>query len=351
MKYVPFLKFKSNEVLAFKELDPDVLEHTIPFFDIPRDDNLTAESLMKKIDDAAKKIIKHLPDLRWFYVDNFDIDDNLKIAGYNNYNYIINTFSKTSFIPVVGLDRSSERIRTVFEARDQERIMTDAIAIRLTPEDFISWKLLKDDFDDLMSECTRYFRRIHLVLDNRVLTADSLTNRTAQLVSLITEIQKSYHFEYIINSGSSIPASIADILATGQISILARLESILYKSVNAEHDSLIYGDYTVISPLYSDPKVPKAVLRKIMAPKLLYSFNNNIYIARGYPLDGHPRGAKQYNDMAQVLIGKAFYRKHTYSWGDQFIDDKANNLGNSVTPSSIVKPLVNAHITYIFKTL
>ena len=93
MDYVPFLKFKVNEVAALKVL-PDIDKMRItPFFDLPRKDILDEASLKKIIDTAHRKYEINLQLLPSFYIDNFDINDNILIAGDDNYSYLIRKFS------------------------------------------------------------------------------------------------------------------------------------------------------------------------------------------------------------------------------------------------------------------
>lgn len=351
MRYVPFLKFKGNEVGALKELPPFIKSKIIPFFDIPRDDELTSVTLNKKVCTAYRKYELHMQDLPAFYLDNYDIDDSIKISGHNNYKFIIDVFSKSSFIPVIGLDRSAERIRCVFESRDAGEISSDVIAIRLTEADFISWRFIQDDIETLMNDCVRYFSNVHLIIDNRVCSSVSASSRAEKITLLINELVSRYHFEYIICTGSIIPASISDLIGTGKVGFFQRNELNIYNLLKNAHPAIVFGDYTVVSPLYSDVNIPKEVLQKIMAPKILYSFDDQLHISRGHALESHPRGAKQYNDMAIDLVSKAFFRKAPYSWGDNFIVDKSLMRGKNVTPNSIIKPLVNAHITFVFNTI
>ncbi len=86
-----------------------------------------------------------------------------------------------------------------------------------------------------------------------------------------------------------------------------------------------------------------------MAPKVIYSYDDVHFVARGGALRTHARGNLQYNDIARDLCSQPFYRGPAYSFGDKFLDDKANGLGNKVMPSTILKPTINAHITYMVR--
>ena len=47
--YTPFLKLKSNEIMAFKELEASLKVACVPFFDIPKDDQLSEDEFKNKL--------------------------------------------------------------------------------------------------------------------------------------------------------------------------------------------------------------------------------------------------------------------------------------------------------------
>ena len=85
----------------------------------------------------------------------------------------------------------------------------------------------------------------------------------------------------------------------------------------------------------------------VLAPKILYTFDRHHYIIRGGAIRTHVRGFLQYNDLAAEIITKPFYRGAEYSFGDNYIAEKSHSVGSNVMPSTIIKPTVNSHITYM----
>lgn len=349
-QYVPFLKFKNNEVAAIKALDKDLKEVLTPFFDIPRKStSMTEQELISTVDKAYRKYEINLKDLPYFYLDNFDIDDNLKINDESNYMYIMEKFSDSKLIPVVGIDRTDERNDAVFEAKKQKIISSDFIALRLTQEDFKSYDLVEDEIGELLDECADFFNGFHLVIDNRVCSHD-IAHVSEQIVNFIANIQSKYQFERIIVTGSSIPASIKDLLETETSKTLNRREVEIAKIVKEEVD-IDFGDYACVSPDYSDVTFEGGVIRRMTAPKLFYPYDEyRLFIMRGAALDTHPKGNGQYADLSQILTGKAYYRKPAFSFGDKYLHEKAHHIGSDATPSTVPKPLINLHITYLMKT-
>lgn len=347
MNYVPFLKYKVNEISALKTLHASDKNRVTPFFDLPRRDVLDGEALKLIINKAHRKYEINLKHLPYFYIDNFDIDDRILIDGDDNYSYVLDKFTGVDIIPVVGIDRSKRRNEVVLEAKLNEMLLTDTVALRISAEDFASYALVEDELNELMDALDEQFQKFHLVIDNRVCYGIDTEDRAAQIVKFIGDISEGTLFEKIIVTGSSIPASIRDLLPTNSTTTIIRAEVEIFNKVSEAIPTAIFGDYTVVSPNYSDVKLQSELMRKVTSPKLMYCFDKQLHIKRGAALEGHPRGNKQYNDLSAVLIKENFFRDAKYSFGDQYIVDRANDVGNDATPSTIPKPLINAHITYM----
>ncbi|MFQ1895818.1 beta family protein [Aeromonas veronii] len=344
MKYIPFLKFKVNEIAAIKALSQTEKKGLTPFFDFPRRDDMNENTLVKNIDAAYRKYEINLTKLPTFYIDNFDIDDKLLINGDDNYDYVLCKFIGAPIIPVVGIDRTSRHNEVVFEW--SQEIKTDTVAFRITSED-LDYLLMEDEITVLLDTCYNNFSNVHLIVDNRVCDGIDVNARANEIVNFITEITREYVFDKVIVTGSSIPGSIRDLLEPGKRKTFSRTEVEIYRVVKSTHDDIILGDYTAVSPEYSDVKVKKEIMRKITAPKIIYSHGDSVYIMRGYSLETHARGNKQYNDLSAILITKKFYRTKNYSMGDHYIYEKANDIGNDATPSTIPKALINLHIVFM----
>jgi hypothetical protein len=350
--YTPFLKLKANEIGALNELDDDIKDDLIPFFDFPTKKGMTSTSFAAMVDKVAKSIVKNLPDFQTFYLDNFDIDDKIRVNKADNYLYVIGKFADLEFIPVVGLDREPNRNQMVFDAKRNGDIKSDSIAIRLQSDDFEDFELVRDEIEDLFTDGSELFSNWVLVLDNRVCLSTDVTERSKSLAKFLTDIEGEFSFSEIIISGSSIPASISEILPVESDLTHERKELTIYREVAKAvgHSNISLGDYTVVSPLYSDISIPPEAMRNVTAPKIVYSYKSVHYIARGGALASHARGNLQYNDIAKYLIGLPFFRGAPYSFGDRYLDEKGNFRGSQVTPSSILKPTINAHMTYMYRT-
>ena len=347
MNYVPFLKYKVNEIAALKALEPNEKKQITPFFDLPRRDILDSASLKKMIDKAHRKYEINLKSLPYFYLDNFDINDSILINNDDNYSYVLEKFSDAKIIPVVGIDRSDRRNEVILEAKQKGMLLLDSVAIRISYEDIVSFALIEDEINELFDSLDEHFDNYHLIIDNRICHNIDINVRSAQIIKFINDICGGTYFDKIIVTGSSIPASIKDLLDPNDDVTIDRSEVKIFNKVSKELPSVIFGDYTTVSPNYSDVKIRGELMRKVTAPKLIYSFDHKLNIKRGGAIESHPRGNKQYNDLSLVLINEPFFRGSGYSFGDTYIDEKANNIGKDSNPSSIPKILINAHITYM----
>jgi hypothetical protein len=349
--YVPFLKLKVNEIGALNALSPDIKNSIMPFFDLPRKNDMTPVSFQAMVNKTVASITKNLNGIDVFFLDNFDIEDGILVGGQNNYGYVIESFSDMTFIPVVGLDRTLERNNLVFEHKKNGNIKSNAIAIRLSAEDFDSFAIVQTEIEELVAQGQDLFDKWILILDNRLCLNIDPAKRALLISVFLADAKGSFDPEMVIVAGSSVPPSIGDVAAAGTEITHDRVELSIYRAVVKSVDdvNLWLGDYTIVSPLYSDLDIPPEAMQNVIAAKIIYSHDNVHYVARGGSLKSHPRGRMQYNDIANALIAKPFFRGAPYSFGDAYLDDKAHNIGSGVTPSSILKPTINTHMSWMIK--
>lgn len=349
--YVPFLKLKVNEVGALSVLSDEIKSAIVPFFDLAKKDGMTEDEFQEATSKSAKSLARNLKGIKTFFIDNFDIDDSLVVNGKHNYNYVLEAFSSMLFIPVLGLDRAAGRNDLVFKAKANGIIKSNTIALRLLVDDFESFALVSHEIKQLMTRGTGLFSQWILILDNRVCLDILTINRAKILADFLNDSSKLMAFNAVIVTGSSFTSSIGDVIKVLTEREHARNELSIYRALNKQVQGfhLYLGDYTIVSPLYSDLNIPPEMMQNVMTPKVVYTHGDVHYIARGGAFRTNPRGYSQYNDIAEQLIKKSFYRGPKYSFGDQFLHDKANFIGKQVVPNSILKPTINTHITYMFK--
>lgn len=352
-KYTPFLKFKANEMGALKLLKKGELEAITPFFDLATKNEITAKDIENTIVKGIRKYEINFSGCNRFYLDDHDLDDSLRINGDIIYQFIVDNYSTLPYIPVVGLDRSADRVNVLLDSQ----ITSDVLALRLKSDDFLSYTICEGEIADLMellveNENTS-FSKVHLIIDCRVCREADIAVTSTQISNFITEISADYDFEKIIITGSSISSKYVDNVEANKRNTIERVECFIYNAVEKalalSKAPLEFGDYTVITPEYSDVDIPVTALRKVMTPKVVYSYDRVQYFLRGGAIDSHPDGARQYDTLCNELVNLPFFRGEKYSEGDKYISMKAQHKGNNAQPGVMNKHLINAHMTFMLK--
>lgn len=345
--YTPFLKFKANEIAALSMLEGSLMDHLTPFFDIPRRDDLTLAKFEETVRACRKKADRYLSRFPSIFLDCFDIPDSIASPGQPNCAVLVEAFEGFNYVPVFGLDRSADHNGAIHAAKAAGRIMSATAAIRLQPDDFAFFELVKSEIAGLIASGSGFTDWI-LIFDCRVcLNADR--GRLAKDISdFVSAAASHFKIKKCIVTGSSIPSSISDVAKPSVESVIPRAELEIFHSAKSRVSEcdLFLGDYTIVSPTYSDVTIARELLLGVTAPKVFYSFGFNHYVARGGRIK--TKGYGQYDVIFEQLVAKSFYRGPKYSWGDAFIKSRADGVRDkNVTPSAVLKPTICAHITYM----
>lgn len=351
-KYIPFLKLKSGEIAAINGLEKSLKNRITPFFDFPYNSELSVKSFVDKTIKLVRKFEINLKEIQSLYLDNFDVNSSLTILGEDSYLYLLSSFRDFPIIPVVSIDRSKEHNLAVLKAKQSGYVTSGVVALRLVGDDFQDYELISDEVEEELGDVFKGFEQIDLILDCRVCLKMDHKKLAKNIDSFIVSFCSVYPVRSVVVTGSSIAASIADIIPINSELSLDRAELKIYREVSkivGESVDLILGDYGTVSPYYSEVDIPPEVMQNVMTPKIIYANQDQHFFIRGASLRTHPRGSAQYNDLSRVLVSKSFYRREWYSFGDGFFYEKSQGLGAKVTPGSIVKPIIIAHISYMMK--
>ena len=347
-EYSPFLKLKNGELNALSKLSPEDRQFIIPLLELPRDDKCTTEEhLINKIDRNAKKIKKGIKCNFTFYIDNYEIPDEIKINGVDNYQYLINSFFDFDIIPVVGFDRVSTHNDIAINYANKK---SKKIALRITQDYFENFLAYKNDLQLIFNKINSDVFHI-LLLDCNYIENNLIDSYKISVINILENIIKSNIFSKIVIAGSSIPALIGNIVKVNTNALINRNEVSLFKAIKAKYnnENIIFGDYTIVSPEYSELNIKEEYLPNLMTPKIIYTLIDSQYFTRGRGLKEY--GFSQYFKQANDIIKKQFFRGKNFSWGDNFLYEKAINKGTNITPSSIIGPTVNAHLKYMIEEI
>lgn len=347
-KYIPFLKAKQNEIKSISELSQEVRNEICPFFDFPKKmDGYQEDEFLAAAERISRRLQKNLEDNLQFYFDNFDLEEELEVDGEHNYRYLLQLFADLNVIPVVGLDRSAEHNNAVLESKQAGMVKSNVVAFRVCLEDFESFEVSKDDIENNLSDIFNQFEAVDLIFDCRVCTSLKAAIVAPQIQDFSRKFCADYSVRRVIVTGSSIPASVSDILKVDSEQMLARNELTIFSAVKTKHKHapVVLGDYATVSPNYSDVDLPPEILQNVMTAKLTYTIPGAHYFIRGGGMKVN--GAKQYFAMAKRLCSLKFFRGKNYSSGDAYLEEKSRGQGSNCAPNSIIKPSVVAHISYM----
>ncbi|HHC6507133.1 TPA: hypothetical protein ACPJ2O_004443 [Vibrio diabolicus] len=366
VSYTPFLKMKDSEISALVELDDTKKQALVPFFDFPRRDEKKTrdpsavvktkeECFVSGVIRSSNRISKKLKSISNFYLDDLDVDFDLKPLGRDTYIQLLEAYAPLGMWPVTGVDRTDEHHKNIKDALAQSLIKPETIALRLLKEDFEDFDYIKNDIEDLFEDYLGEFKNIDLVMDCRVLVDEDEMALSTDIITFIQKYKTRFPLRKVIVTGSMIPPSIGDVIDTNDEKVLDRKEVLLFKVVkqNTQDVEVTLGDYTCVSPDYSDADFFAEDMQNVMTGKIIYPIEESqiadkVLFIRGSRLK---TDKTQFCDLCYSLVfgaWKPYFRVNEKSFGGNFIYNCATKVKKNATAATIVKPLVNAHITYMY---
>jgi len=223
--YIPFLKAKRGELTAMGELAPEVKQAICPFFDFPRKKaNYAPETYTDTAQSIVASLKKHWGSNAEFYFDDFDIDQKLKVKGEHQYSYMLKALHELQVIPVVALDRTEHNAAVAQLKRDGE-IASATVAFRANQSDFEDFDGNEDQIDYDLANVFKQFEAIDLILDCRLCIGINVSETARQIATFAKKFCDAYDkIRRVIVTGSSLPASIGDVLSVDSTEVVARRE-------------------------------------------------------------------------------------------------------------------------------
>lgn len=346
IRYVPFLKAKRGELTAMGELAPEVKRAICPFFDFPRKKaKYPSHAYANTADSIATSLKKHWGSDAEFYFDDLDIDQKLIVGGEHQYAYMLKALDELQVIPVVALDRISHNA-AVASLKSNGEISSATVAFRADRGDFEDFDGNEDQIDYDLANVLGAFEAIDLILDCRLCTGINVLETAQQIATFARKFCGVYdNVRRVIVTGSSIPAAIGDLIDVDSTEIVARPElAITAKARELSEIELVAGDYTTVSPFYSDADLDPRIMQNVMTPRLIYPFKHSYYVTRGVSMKSG--GYEQYVGLTADLCARDFFRLG-HSTGEDYFYEKSRGIGKNAMNGTVVKPSVVAHITYM----
>lgn len=340
MSYYSFLKGKYGELLALKSIR--VPDSVVPVIDLPRSQDENKKGWIDtQVNKTLSYIKKNWSKERLFLFDMYDVSPALRLKDSTHpisaTESLLQEGYKVGYI--TGLDRDDDYINSTAGLVNH---YNTPLAVRLLVEDISVPRITLNKMKGLISEYPGLSQLI-IILDFRVLKAKQLTALLEQAKLFIQRLNSAINYDDLVVTGSSITASANDLTETGSSTTIPRLERTLWQQLVVDFDVIKYGDYTVISPEYSD--LPEG-FRPPITPKITYTLKDSFYFCRANSVNHNPLGYRQYILLAQDITGHRDFRHTSISAGEEYI-----RKISSSNPHSTAKPATGNTTTWITATV
>lgn len=343
-QYIPILRTRQNERLAVADIPDDVRSIVAPLFDITapdeeKDHDESVAYIERNINQLAKRLSGH-PEL---LIDSSIMKAAIRLT--NDIHPLLLAGTKLiesgiAVTPVSGLARDKAHWDAAIAIVEQ--LQHKQICLRLDNEDLQlpsdTTEAIRDLKQDLLADV-----EIIILFDCESVFEDDLSSLGMRILRIIEDISP-WVSDSVIVAACGMPKSIRQVAAISESAYVKRKEINLWKHVKQLDKSgkiILFGDYTTINPNYEmiDPKITY----RVTAPKIIYTLPNEWFVIRGKRL--HDHGADQYFDLAADVVALPEYRGRDYSAGDEYIQLKADRIGNPGRPGTWVRPCLSHHLT------
>jgi hypothetical protein len=330
--YVPILKAKQSELMAVRNLGASVKPTVIPLFELqPRETDKLLTRTLNQIERAWEAGLplfldvdkKHLRYDEAHAIENLvHIFNHALPIGYR-------------FIPVTGVNRTLAFQRAIRPFVIRRR---NGLCVRLRSEDWSSMPDLNRKLNDLINQFEVGRSEVDLVIDfSSFLPSQSSVMATSAL-TVINSISNIKNFRTLVFSATAFPSNPS--FSSGGVNYLPRSEWNAWLNLRDEQTlrrKPLFGDYTIVHPDFPDDINYKFVK---IAPKIKYTADSQWLYIRGEAGDW-----PGFQNVCSILIQQPEYRGPSFSWGDEYIQQCANNVANTGSPGNWVTIGINHHIT------
>lgn len=330
--YVPILKAKEGEFRALQETRTATKDLMTPLFDvinIPWDyvNDVESKTIDDHLNNIGKKILDYWGQERRFFLDSDLIDgDRLMNDGLTHHlTYLFNDFRAKGIIgvPVTGLQRSAN-----YKAAINGILNTDqrGVCLRLQNSDLTDSEL-KNIIDTDLAFYNLTPANIDLIIDLEgiegnpdllVLTVSTIINNAVPYIE---------NWKSITVAATGFPSDLSDIKAD-TIDSIDRTEWLMWANLITKNLKRLptFGDYGIAHPeiVEMDPRTMR------VSASIRYTHDDYWVIVRGKWLLKHGHG--QYRNLCANLIARPEYSGVAFSWGDNYINDCANEAVGTGNP-------------------
>jgi len=346
--YVPILKGKAGEFGALEELKSDIKNHITPLIDVPRifHSKTSKKSLKDHLEKTAENINSSWGQENQIFVDLFDIKLTDRTSdGTHPIKCIFNFLGakKVKAIPTTGLDRDKNYNREIKKVIQKDQ---RGVCIRLLREDLDFIDELVDDLEAFIEELNVTHKKIHLLLDFRVIESVDIGPDFKRALTAIDNIPNISDYATLTIAGSSYPQSLIAVNRDTFVKI-PRIEFNLWELILGEQHKIkripSFGDYAVVHPDLLDLDFRKITL----GGKIRYTLDKEWLIFKGRSFKSHPDGYGQFHELAHNIVNRPEFNGPKYSWGDKYIAQCARKEVKCGSLTTWVMVDINHHLTFV----
>jgi len=345
--YVPTLRWLTGERRALQSgLTQNVKARIKPLIEIPpraekhdepsdRDELMGAESPEAFISLLPQNLIHHW-GLSPFMIDTAFLDaTEREYQGRSSLAYLCEQILEKNGIPVpiIRIDVSDTHINEL------RQYVPHGVGLRLTVND-----LAFAPIDTILEKIGVGVEQADVIVDLGVITRESAEITKAYLrQGEFPSFSSGREWRSVTLLAGAFPTSLAG-MQPG-LHTAHRTEWRLWLDlIHRINRRLLFGDYTVN---YAAPKKMTSDIRQAI-PCIRYTSDEEWLLFRGAgKKDAAAGGNRQYHELARRCRSHEAFRGRTYSEGDRYIDDCANEDDGPGNPTVWRRVASSAHITYV----
>jgi Beta protein len=344
--YTPILRCRQNELLALTEVSAEAKQLCMPLLDLPapstNEQKAASEAFTERSIGRTKKALAGFVRV---FVDSSELDPALRIGGAHPLLEAAKSIALSDVlpVPVSGLHRDAAHKKAAAIA--SKELADDSVCIRLDSTDISTATLTQKRITGMLSDYGLDTSRAFLLIDLKSVFQQDPTHLAKSVGHFVAQASK-WQWAGVVVAGYGVPDELREAIAVREQGYLPRTEQLVYRSVATANElqNLWFGDYTTLSPAHVE--LDGRYMNKVMGPKALYALEDSWFVVRGGPFSTHKDGYEQYYDLAAEITALDEFCGAEFSWGDNYIQERANRIPRPGSPGTWIKACVNHHVTF-----
>lgn len=334
--YMPILKAKKGEFLAYENLTQNIKEKVIPIFET-KDFRYSTDKEVMESQQIEKTLINHIK--KYCPINKLGID--LK----NNIEHLKKLISiNPNIIPTLELSMFQKFEEEFLKERKNVNSFILRIKLPFLLEEEDNLLMLNRIFKSYSSKCN-----IFLLLDlEEIIDEKHRRGLVLDFKNIITFIKECKPDIKVIISSSSLPKNM-DCVENGKFKKVNKLELKLFQKIKEVYKDLylIYSDYGISQNVDFLDFFPKNTLAKIR-----YTLEDEYLLLKGRNENAKTKVTKiGYKELLKTLITSKDFMGTEFSDGDKKMATLLYDEKKKGSHGDIIEYGTNHHITVILKQL